>query len=198
MATLRITSTVSVKHNKQIINENEDSNEEEIINENIVNNEDSNEEEEEEIWEDLKICNKYEISRKYPYPIRNKKTGHILKDWDDCGYRRTAIHFGNRRTKFYKVHVLIANQWIPNDDPEHKKQIDHINRIKSDNHISNLRWISPSKNDLNKSAYNGYEAIWHKELPPTIEPFTEYYHHKFEIYLLIEQLKKIIFKQRSR
>ena len=43
-----------------------------------------------------------------------------------------------RRKKYYK-HRLIAIQWIPNNDLTRKDQLDHINRDRADNHISNLR-----------------------------------------------------------
>ncbi|KAA6392807.1 MAG: hypothetical protein EZS28_011667 [Streblomastix strix] len=41
-------------------------------------------------------------------------------------------------------------QFIHNDDPENKKQVDHISRIKTDNSIGNLRWVTVSQNNLNK------------------------------------------------
>jgi len=173
MASLKATAIVSIKQDQ--------------CDKQILNNE-----EEEDVWEDLKICNNYEISRKYPYPIRNKRTKHTLKDWnDDHGYRRLQLHFGDGTKKFYNNHVLITNQWIPNDDPEHKPEVDHINRIRSDNHISNLRWVSKSVNSFNRNSFNNVNSIWHKELPPTAEPFTNYYHHKFENIFIDKTNKKL-------
>ncbi|KAA6385523.1 MAG: hypothetical protein EZS28_018949, partial [Streblomastix strix] len=50
----------------------------------------------------------------------------------------------------YQLHRLVALQFIPNDDPEHKTQVDHVSRIKTDNSIGNLRWVTVSQNNLNK------------------------------------------------
>ncbi|MBQ4299131.1 MAG: HNH endonuclease, partial [Bacteroidales bacterium] len=36
-------------------------------------------------------------------------------------------------------------QFIENDDPENKTVIDHIDHIKTNNLISNLRWVSQSE-----------------------------------------------------
>ena len=49
--------------------------------------------------------------------------------------------------KQYLIHKLIAIAYIPN--PDNKPFIDHINRIRTDNKINNLRWVTSSENNLN-------------------------------------------------
>ena len=72
------------------------------------------------------------------------KEGRILKIFKDGnGYFNVALHKDNKR-KYYGVHRLVAMAFIPN--PEDKSQIDHINTIKDDNRVVNLRWVTPSEN----------------------------------------------------
>ena len=66
------------------------------------------------------------------------------------------------------VHRLIAEAFIPN--PENKCDVDHINRIRHDNRIENLRWATRSENivntastrgnnhHINKKGHGGYEV----------------------------------------
>jgi uncharacterized Fe-S cluster-containing protein len=35
-----------------------------------------------------------------------------------------------------------------NDDPLKKTEVNHINKKRSDNHINNLEWVTPSENML--------------------------------------------------
>ena len=100
----------------------------------------------------------YEIKNIYPYYIRRKRDGKIVKECDDkqSGYIKLGLN-----SKPYQKHILIAKQFIPNDDPINKKIVDHKNHRRNDYHISNLRWISPKDNNRNKQGRNGivYEYV---------------------------------------
>lgn len=52
------------------------------------------------------------------------------------------------RGKTKEVHRFIAEQLIPN--PDNKPQIDHINRVRHDNRVENLRWVTRKENGENK------------------------------------------------
>jgi hypothetical protein len=71
----------------------------------------------------------------------------FLKLGDDTyGYETCNLH-----EKTYKVHKLIAHTFLEN--PNNYIHIDHINRNRKDNKVSNLRYVSLSENQLNKAPY---------------------------------------------
>jgi len=80
--------------------------------------------------------------------IKNKK-GHIMKHFlTPDGYTQlTLTNNGIRKT--HLIHRLLAIHFI--DNPQNLKEVDHINLIRNDNAISNLRWINCRKNNQNKS-----------------------------------------------
>lgn len=73
--------------------------------------------------------------------------GVINKTKSGDGYYRVRI--GSNKKAY--VHVLVAETFI--DNPDHKTQVDHINRIRTDNIVQNLRWVTPSENSRNTSRY---------------------------------------------
>jgi len=81
------------------------------------------------------------------------KSKKILKYCiDKDGYLVLEIRKDNKPKKIGK-HRLLALQFIPNDDPINKIQVDHIDRNKSNNSLENLRWVTPSQNMRNKDRY---------------------------------------------
>ena len=80
--------------------------------------------------------------------IKNKK-GLIMKIYvERDGYLRIGLTKNNKKFR-YSHHRLIAQHFIPN--PNNYEQVDHINQIKDDNRIENLRWISMSGNMRNRT-----------------------------------------------
>ena len=80
--------------------------------------------------------------------VVNVNTGLKLKHFkNNCGYKTIGLSKkGKKSTK--SVHRLLAKAYIPN--PDNKPQVDHINRIRDDNRLCNLRWVTNSENQLNK------------------------------------------------
>ena len=68
------------------------------------------------------------------------------KHLSSSGYYDYCIHINNEH-KFYNIHRLVAEAFIPN--PDNKPCIDHINTIRTDNRIQNLRWVTQSENMRN-------------------------------------------------
>ncbi len=67
---------------------------------------------------------------------------------DKHGYKNVNLcKDGKSKNKF--IHQLIAIHYIPN--PNNFKDIDHINQIKDDNRIENLRWCNHTMNMNNMS-----------------------------------------------
>ena len=73
--------------------------------------------------------------------------GKILKTYLQNGGYLIAHLNKNGKMKNCTVHRLVATAFIEN--PEEKAEIDHINTIKTDNRVENLRWVTRSENFLN-------------------------------------------------
>ena len=59
------------------------------------------------------------------------------------GYLRVCLWEDNKG-KIFSVHRLVAQAFIPN--PELKREVNHINGIKTDNRVENLEWCTRSEN----------------------------------------------------
>jgi len=74
------------------------------------------------------------------------------------GYHNIVI-----KGKKFPVHRLVAMAWHPN--PESKPQVNHIDHNKSNNHYSNLEWVT-AKENINHSARAGKYDGKHAKLTP--------------------------------
>ena len=126
-------------------------------------------------FESLVVDNDYVICKTYPHIIKRKSTGRIVSEHYHKGYIRLNLNC----KKYYK-HDVIALQWIKNDDPEHKTEIDHKNHIPDDNRIENLEWSTHGENMRNKTIYKGREVEYVDELSDEAFEVTEYNEHEFE------------------
>lgn len=90
----------------------------------------------------------------------NRVNGRAVGNTDKDGY--TTIAFNVRgKTKTYKAHRLVwlwhFGEWPPN-------QLDHINRMKSDNRIENLRLATAEQNMANRPKMRnnttGYKGVF--------------------------------------
>ena len=108
----------------------------------------------------LNFENDYEILNQYPFTIRKKANHRVLKESLSNGYLVCTLN-----GKQYKKHRLAALQFLPNPDPINNDVIDHINRNRADNHLSNLRWCSSSDNMINRSSNKGIQAVFIDDIP---------------------------------
>ena len=82
--------------------------------------------------------------------VQNKKTKRFLKpNKDNNGYLKLVL-CQNKKPKTFRIHRLVALHYIPL--VEGKTEVDHIDRDKTNNNISNLRWCNKSENQRNTGA----------------------------------------------
>lgn len=90
------------------------------------------------MFQQLKEDSRFEISQSGI--IRNVKTKSIKSQYvSDTGYYMITIS-KNNKSKPYRVHRLLANNFIEN--PQKLKEVNHIDGNKLNNDLSNLEWVS--------------------------------------------------------
>lgn len=83
----------------------------------------------------------YDFGEVYSH-LSNKYLSKCIRN----GYYYVTLH----DNKKFKIHVLVATHFLKKLDND-KQFIDHIDRNKLNNNISNLRWCTTKENNRNKS-----------------------------------------------
>ena len=99
--------------------------------------------------------NDYSVSKtgKVQGPRKVLKQGTTEK-----GYKVLEVINDQGDAKKVKVARLLALAWIPNPNPNECIYVDHINGIRDDNRVENLRWIDPTCNSLNNRGVGCYKT----------------------------------------
>lgn len=67
------------------------------------------------------------------------------------GYLRVPL-YKNKKRKWFKVHRLVANAFIPN--PYNKPQVNHKDGNKQNNSFTNLEWVTDEENKEHQKKMN--------------------------------------------
>jgi hypothetical protein len=105
-----------------------------------------------ERWREVQILGKgahpkYEVSnlgRVRSYAV-NKDDGALLRGGNVNGYLSVMIRFENGDTQWNYIHRLVASAFLPNEMPDEKKYVIHLDYDKKNNAAYNLRWVTLSE-----------------------------------------------------
>ena len=103
---------------------------------------------ENEIWKPIADFYNYEVSSLGN--IKSIKSGKLLKQKLDRGYKKVVLS-QNKTKKFFRVHRIVAKAFI--DNYSEFLEVDHIDRVRDNNKVSNLRCVSKQEN-INNRCYS--------------------------------------------
>ena len=96
-----------------------------------------------EIWKDIEgYEGRYQVSN--TGKVKSLRAKLVMKQkTNNCGYSEISLCVSQKRKSFL-VHRLVALAFLPNYD--NKKQVNHIDGNKKNNHTENLEWCTASGN----------------------------------------------------
>jgi hypothetical protein len=108
----------------------------------------------------------YDMSANFPHVVTHVASGRVRK-WtlSRDGYYNIALYTDGRKLTMNRAR-LIAHCFVPNT--EGKPTIDHINRIRTDDRVDNLRWATREEQVENqvymrRTNTSGVRGVcWHK------------------------------------
>jgi hypothetical protein len=102
-----------------------------------------------ECWRSIDGYLNYQVSN--TGQVRNVSTRKLLSDKrrDHRGYLIVYL-CQDGIAKNHKVHRLVADHFIPKPDSDCKLEVDHIINDKTNNTVSNLRWVPHRQNMWNR------------------------------------------------
>jgi len=116
------------------------------------------------------------------------RTNSLMKGWIDvAGYRVFSITFDDGSKRIISAHRLVALAYV--DNPDNKPFVNHINGVKTDNHVDNLEWVTASENN-----YHAYQTGLSRGKKPSadVETLTgEYVEYRKDFEFTEEQIRSV-------
>lgn len=98
-----------------------------------------------EVWKKVQgYETRYEVSTHGRVRTNAKGTLAILRPYHDRGYKRVRLCDGRGSCVWHQVHRLVATCFLQESD---RPWVNHIDGNPSNNHYSNLEWVTPREND---------------------------------------------------
>ena len=119
-----------------------------------------------EVWKKVTDFPKYSVSNLGR--VRNDEKGSILKPFKIGGKNNQYYAVDMWPKKSIRVHRLVASAFIPN--PDHKREVNHIDGDHFNNAVNNLEWVTGSENcihayrTLNRKKFFGAENVTSKKV----------------------------------
>lgn len=97
----------------------------------------------EEIWKDIEgYEGLYQVSNMGR--VRSLRKNIILRQSITNGYEKAALYKNKKGYKYFLIHRLVANAFIPN--PDNLPQVNHKDENKLNNCVDNLEWCTQEYN----------------------------------------------------
>lgn len=112
-------------------------------------------------WRQIEEVPNYSVSN--TGLVKHTKLERLLTGYNRNGYLQVTLQ--KERVHFARlVHRLVASAFIPNDDPL-RIYVDHLDTDPRNNHVSNLRWVTPKENMNNDLTKQHISAAHMKKSP---------------------------------
>lgn len=132
---------------------------------------------------DLRILDGFSNYRVSPEGlILNIKSKKYLKNQNSRNnYQTVTLYSDEKKSKKFRVHRLVALLFL--DNPENKPDVNHKDGVKTNNHFSNLEWVTVAENNVHANIVVKY--------PRKAGKYTGQLHSKAKKFLLVKGNEKI-------
>lgn len=102
----------------------------------------------EEIWKPIdEFDNQYWVSNLGRVKSLKDPKNEVIMKQSTALYGYATVSLTKGKNKTFRVHRLVAQAFISN--PDNKPHVEHINTIRTDNRVENLRWATADENNKN-------------------------------------------------